>query len=133
MTLSYGLKQLIADPIHILPTLSSCTDILFTNQSNMVMNSGVFPSIHQSCHHQIVIAKVNLKFFYPPPYTRCIWDYRNANHEAINNAIDVFDWEKALSNANVHTQVKLFSETLSNIFRNFVPSKLRTIDERDPP
>ena len=99
----------------------------------MVVNSGVFPSVHQSCHHQIVFAKVNLKIFYPPPYTRRIWDNSNANHEAINNAIDGFDWEKAFSNVNVHTQVKLFNETLSNIFMNFVPNKLITIDDRDPP
>ena len=88
LTSSYGLKQLIAEPTHILLTSSSCIDLLFTNQSNMVVNSSVFPSIHQSCHHQIVFAQVNLKVFYPPPYTRRIWDYSNANHEAINTAID---------------------------------------------
>ena len=133
LTSSYGLKQLIAEPTHILPTSSSCIDLLFTNQSNVVVNSGIFQSIHQSCHHQIVFAKVNLKIFYPPPYTRRIWDYSNANHETINNAIDGFDWEKAFSNVNVHTQVKLFNETLSNIFMNFDPNKLITVDDRDPP
>ena len=99
----------------------------------MVVNSGVFQSIHQSYHHQIVFAKVNLKIFYPPPYTRRIWDNSNANHEATNNAFDSFDWEKAFSNVNVHTQVKLFNETLPNIFVNFVPNKLITVDDRDPP
>ena len=103
----------------------------------MVVNSGVFPSIHpvdSSCsHHQIVFAKVNLKIYYPPPYTRGILDYSNVNHEAINNAIDGFDWENLFSNFNVHTQVKLFNETLFNIFMNFVPNKLITVDERDPP
>ena len=133
LTSSYGLKQLIAKPTHILPTSSSCIGLLFTNQTNMVVNSGVFPPIPQSCHHQIVFAKINLKIFYPPPYTQRIWDYSNANHEAINNAIDGFDWEKAFSNVNVHTQVKLFNETLSNIFMNFVPNKLIAVDDRDPP
>ena len=95
----------------------------------MVVNSSVFPSIHQSRHHQIVFAKVNLRIFYPSPYTPRIWDYSNANHEAINNAIDGFDWEKAFWNVNVHTQVKLFNETLSNIF----PNKLITVDNRNPP
>ena len=120
LTSSYGLKQLIAEP----------------TQSNMVVNSGVFPSIYQSCHHQIVFAKVNLKIFYPPPYTRRIWDYSNTNHEAINNANDGFDWEKAFSNVNVHTQdtqAKLFNETLPNIFTNFIPNKLITFDDRDHP
>ena len=99
----------------------------------MVMNSGVILSIHQSCHHQILFAKVNLKIFYTSPYTRSIWDYSNSNHEAINNTIDGFHWEKASSNVNVHTQVKLFNETLSNIFMNFVPNKLIIVDDRNPP
>ena len=132
LTSSYGLKQLIAKPTHILPTSSSCTDLLFTNQSNMVIDSGVFPSIHQSCHHHIVFANINLKIFYPPPYTWHIWDYSNSNHEAINNDWG-FDWEKAFSNFNVHKQVKLFKETFCNIFMNFVPNKLITVDDRDPP
>ena len=95
------------------------------------MNSGVFLSIHQSCHHQIAFAKVNLKLFYPP-HTWHIWDHSNANHEAIN-AIDSFDWEKAFSNVNVHTQENLFNETLSIIFMNFVPKRLITVYDRDPP
>ena len=76
---------------------------------------------------------MNLKIVYRPPYNRRIWDHSNANHEAINNVIGCFDWGKAFSNVNVHTQVKLFNETLSNIFMNFVPNKLITVDDRNPP
>ena len=93
LTSSYGLKQLIVEKTHILPTSISCIDLLFTNQSNMVAKSHVFPSINQRCLHQIVFAKVNIKIFYPPPYTRRIWDHNNTNQEAINNAIDGFHWK----------------------------------------
>ena len=123
----------IAEPTQILPTSNSCIDLLFTNQFDMALNSGVSPSIHRCCHYHMVFAKVNLKIFHPPPYNRRIWDHSNANHEAINNVIGCFDWGKAFSNVNVHTQVKLFNETLFNIFMNFVPNKLITVDERDPP
>ena len=37
------------------------------------------------------------------------------------------------SNINVHTQLKLFNEILTNSFTNFVPNKLITVDDRDPP
>ena len=97
------------------------------------MNTGFFPSTHQSCDHQIAFAKVNLKILYPPPYIRRIWDCSSVNHKAINNATDGFDWGKAFSDFNVHAQVKMFNETLSNIFMNFAPNKLVTVDERDPP
>ena len=99
----------------------------------MVINSGVFPSIHQNCHHELFFAKLNLNIFYPPPYRRCTWYYDEANHEAINNAIASFNWEKAFSNINVCTQNKLLIETLTNIFKNFVLNKLITVDNKDPP
>ena len=43
LTLYYGLKQLKSEPTHLLPTSSSYIHVIFTNQHNMVMNSGVFP------------------------------------------------------------------------------------------
>ena len=57
---------MISEPTHILPRSVSCIDLLFTNQPNMVLNSGVHPSLHANCHHQIIFAKVNLKIDYPP-------------------------------------------------------------------
>ena len=38
---SHGLHQLITDPIHILPQSSSCTDLIFNDQPNLVIGSGV--------------------------------------------------------------------------------------------
>ena len=97
------------------------------------MNSGFFFSIDQNCHHQIVFAKINLNIFYAPPYMQWTWHYGTANHEAINNAFANFDWGKAFSNINIHTQVKWFNEILTDIFTNFVPNKLITVDYRDHP
>ena len=36
LTAFYGLSQIISDPTHILPNLSSCIDLIFTNQPNLV-------------------------------------------------------------------------------------------------
>ena len=74
ITTSYGLSQIISDPTHILPNSSSCIDLIFTNQPNLVTENGVYPSLHPKCHHQIVFAKLNLNVEYPPLYERLIWD-----------------------------------------------------------
>ena len=50
-TTSYGLSQSISDLTHILPNSSSCIDLIFTNQSNLVTESGVYSSVHPKCHH----------------------------------------------------------------------------------
>ena len=54
----------------------------------MITDSGVHPSLHENCQHQIVFAKVNIKMFYLPPYKRLVWDYSNANVVALNLTIE---------------------------------------------
>ena len=34
---------------------------------------------------------------------------------------------------NVHEQVVIFNQTLMNVFSNYIPNKLITVDDKDPP
>ena len=115
----HSFQQIISDPTHLLPNSSSCIDLIFTDQTNMVVDSGVHPSLHQNCHHQIVYSKFNLKIEYPPPYERRFWNYSKANEECIRKSVENIVWERLLSNKTVHEQVILFNEFLLNIFDNF--------------
>ena len=58
---SYGLNQLIWKPTHILYLSSSCTDLIFTLQPNLVMESEIHSHLHLNYHHQIIFAKLDLK------------------------------------------------------------------------
>ena len=62
---SHGLHQLITDPTHILPQSSSCIDLIFIDQPNLVIDSGVHSSLHANCHHQITLSKLTLKIVFP--------------------------------------------------------------------
>ena len=79
---------------------NSCIDLYFTNQQNLIADSGIHPSLHSNCHHQIIYGKFNLKIFYPPPYERHIWQYKPANADVISKIIQRFDWNKAFLNNN---------------------------------
>ena len=68
VTSQNGLHQEINKPTHILNNSSSCIDLIFNSQPNLLIESGVHPSLHPNCHHQIVFAKFNLDIVYPPPY-----------------------------------------------------------------
>ena len=76
LTTTHGLHQLISQPTHLLPTSSTCIDLIFTDQPNLVVNSGAHPSLQKNCHHQISFCKLNLKIEYPPPYERLVRDYK---------------------------------------------------------
>ena len=133
ITSIYGLSQLIQKPTHILNLSSSGTDLIFTSQPNLVMESGIHSLLLSNCHHQIVFAKFNLSIFYPPPYERTVWYYERANTELIRRAIDQFDWLRALSNVIVDEKVCFFTKTLLNIIQNFIPHETIICDDRYPP
>ena len=133
VTSNYGLHQLIQEPTHILNSSSSCIDLIFTFQPNLVMESGVYSSLRPSCHRQIIFAKFNLSILYPPPYERTIWFYEKANCELIRRAINEFDWTRALSNVSIDKKVCYFTETLLNIIHNFMPHERIVCNDRDPP
>ena len=89
LTTMHGLQQLISDPIHLLPNSSSCIDLSFTGQPNLAVNSGIHTSLHVKCHHQIIHCKFDLMIVYPPTYECLVWDYKNANTEAIISSIRI--------------------------------------------
>ena len=70
ITSQFGQQQIIKEPTHILDNSSSCIDLFFTSQPNLIIESGVYLSLHPNCHHQTVYAKFNLQIYYPPQYDR---------------------------------------------------------------
>ena len=66
ITFKFGLQQIINEPTYLTSNSSSCIDLIFTSQSNLVMESGVHSSLHPNCHRQTVSAKINLKIYLSP-------------------------------------------------------------------
>ena len=113
----------------IVPFINS----LFCSQPNLVIESGVHPSLYPNCHHQIIYAKFELKIYYPPPYEREVWHYQNADSNVTKKAITDFSWERAFENLSADEKVSLFNKTIKNIISNYIPREITTIDDRDPP
>ena len=133
VTSQFGLEQIIKEPTHIIGNSSSCIDLIFTNQPNLVMESGVHSSLHSNCHHHITFAKFNLKIHYPPPYEREVWHYQRANVDQIRQAISEFPWDNRFANISVNEQVQLFTQTLQNIISNSILHETITCHNRNPP
>ena len=105
----------------------------FDIEPNIVVESGIHPSLHPNCHHQIICAKFNLKIYYTPPYLREVWHYKEANANLIKGAISNLNWEKALSNTNMNEKVSLFNKTILNILNNYIPHETIICTGKDPP
>ena len=77
---------------------------MFKYKPNLVAESGVHPSLHLKCHHEIIYGKLSLKVQYPPLYERVIWDYKNGNIPLINRAVGILDWGNSFEGKNVYKQ-----------------------------
>ena len=64
------------EPPQRLLNSSSCIDITFTSQPNLVSYSSFHSSLHRNCHHQITFAKLDLRIEYPTLYERLVWYYK---------------------------------------------------------
>ena len=133
LTSQYGLYQIVSEPTHLLPQSASCIDLIFTDQPNLVVDSGTHPSLHSNCHHQITYCKLNLHIQYPPPYQRLVWNFKLADIKAIRRSLELVNWEHLFLNKSVHNQVSIFNKTLINVFTNFIPNKIITCNDKDPP
>ena len=129
-TKQYGLHQVIREPTHILDNTSSCVDLIFTSHPNLITESGVHPTLHPNCHHQIVYSKFNLQIYFPPPYLQEVWHYKDANTELIKRTICEFNW--AFLNTTVDEKVGIFTKTVFNSIGNcnsFKQGDINILDE----
>ena len=95
----------MTEPAHLVPTSTSCIDLIFTDQSNLVVDSVTNPPLNPKCHHQNTYHKLNLNIKYPPPYQRLLWDYKRANVKSIKKFIELVNWEILLhSKTGIHIQ-----------------------------
>ena len=134
ITSDIGLHQLIAEPTHLMGDSKSCIELIFTDQPNLIIESGVHPSLHEQCHHQIVYGKLTVSHVAQPPYTRRIWHYEKADFVNIMRSIDMFKWQDHLNKIeSPNVQVKLLNDVHLNIYSNFIPNQVKTIRPRQAP
>ena len=50
----------------------------------------------------------------------------------IRKALDSVNWERLFDKKDLNSQVVTLNETILNVFRNYVPNKYITIDDKDP-
>ena len=106
---------------------------MILDQSNLVVDSGVHPFLHPNCHHQITFSRYNLTVEYSLLYERLVWDYNKANTESIKQTTTQINWQNLFLNKDVHQQMRKLNDTVINVFSNFVPNRIVTFDDGDPP
>ena len=50
----------------------------------------------------------------------------------IRQALDSVNWERLFDKKDLNAQVMVLNETILNVFRNYVPNKYITVDDKYP-
>ena len=108
---SWLMNQPIYYQHHLLASIHFCFP-----QLNLVIESRLHSSFYQKCHHQNIYNKLNLKIYYPPPYEREIWHYKNASIDLIQRTINYYSWERPLAKNDINEKVYIFAKTIKYIF-----------------
>ena len=97
LTTMLGLTRLIKESTNFEPNKKpSCIDLVFTDQPNIVVESGTRTSLDPYCHYQITYCRFNFKIPPPPPFERKNYLYDEANVNLIRRCISNFPWERHL-------------------------------------
>ena len=129
LTCCHGLHQLINEPTHLPDSSSSCIDLIFTSQPNLVMESDVQPSLHPNYHTS------SLRLIYPSIILHLMKSNMVLQHSEcwFHPEGNRLVWlGKALRFNYVDKEVAIFSDTLINIIQNLVPNKTIICSEREP-
>ena len=77
----HNFHKLISEPLDLLPHAKPCIDLIFTDQTNVVVISARHSSLNSKCHHHITHCKLNRNIEYPSSYERLVvWDYKKGTH-----------------------------------------------------
>lgn len=124
--------QLIREPTRISDNSSNLRDLIFTNNTEIIMNSGTLPSFSQLDHFPIFVT-LNLT---PPPdktdNTKLIWDFANMDAPLLTRLLMDTDWQRILEN-DIESATDEFTNTLINAARVVIPTKSRTTTSRQKP
>ena len=102
------------------------------------------------CHYQLIFLKVSFTIFFllaisgksgtaqkmkkslMENFIFCaVWDFSRDNVNAIRQAVNCFDWNRAFNSLNIDKRVKFLTECVLNVFYNFLPNKVITIRCKD--
>ena len=72
---------------HIVNNSSSCIDLIFCNNLNLISNYRVGLSLFENCHHKISFGKNNIRIPLASSNVREVWYYSSANAKNIQKAV----------------------------------------------
>ena len=105
------LTQIISEPTHFMRDTCNptCINLIVTDQTNLVLNSGVRDLLDATVKHKIVSCKINFKIPPLPKYSRKFWHFDRAREDFIKEVVLRYPWEISLGNQHPNRQADILN------------------------
>mgnify|MGYP002259906745 FL=1 len=128
-----NLCQLISGPTRFSEYSESLLDLMITDSPGYVLNSGLLPPISTS-DHAVIFCSFSLLNHRDRSFKRTIWDYKRADFDNLNRALQDAPWDTGLTVFDsVDDAVSYWSDLFLDTCKQFIPSRDITIRPKDKP
>ena len=122
----------INEPTRITERSSSILDQFITNIPEFVETTAVdTPPLTND--HSTVSISLRFKISKMQPIERLIWQYKHADFEGLNYALQNVNWEICFGQPNVDFACSKWNEIFLNLARQYIPNKVVNIRTDDKP
>ena len=128
-----NLYQIIKEPTRITTNTSNLLDLIITDSPGYIMDSGTLPPL-ANLDHCAVFCKLTIRYINDTTYIRHVWDYKNANFQELNLALQVAPWDVGLQTFDdVNDSADYFSQLLLSTAKEYIPNRNILIRPKDKP
>ena len=128
-----NLYQIINEPTRYLSNQPAILDLIITDSPNLFLGSGVSPLI-ANLDHCTIFCELNVQTYRVKSYKRTVWDYKTANIDALNNAMNAAPWYKPYTLFDDLDDIVNFNNsTIIATCKENIRSKNVTIRTKDRP
>lgn len=126
---TYNLSQLINEPTRINNISSTLIDVILTNNTTLISDSGCL-DLHDLTDHRLVFCNLNVKIANNGPTLLNFRDFKMFNYELFLGDLQLINWDLIYSFPDVNDKLHFLTSNILNLFNLHAP--IRTIKVSKP-
>jgi hypothetical protein len=122
-------NQLILDPTRE----ENILDLLFIDTPNLILDSGVLPSLH-NLDHEAIFGVLKLIYAKSRPFLRHVWYYDRGNYDLLNEILYNAPWHDIINDSDeIDHIVAVLTNTILTASKETIPNRTVKIRPKDKP
>lgn len=118
--LAYDFIQIINEPTRITVSTEKLIDVIFINNSDLILNSGTMDSSFIS-DHRVVYGDLNLYLHHIEPKIITYRDFRDFSHGLFSSDLESVHWDEIFYLNSIDDKIKFLSDNILMLFDKHAP------------